>query len=869
MTPARLGAPGRSPARSDDALAPASDAEPGLELARIRALYELTAAVAAGQEPAAVQEVALCALERLLDARRSAILLFDDGGVMRFAAWHGLSDVYRAAVEGHSPWERGACDPTPVVVADAASDPSLAAYQPLFAAEGIAALLFVPICFGGALLGKFMVYFDAPRQVAPDELAFAQTVARHVAVAADRARSAEDLRRSRDDLGAILDGVADAITVQDAAGRLVFANQAGARQLGFDSPGELLATPLDELMRRYTLLDEEGGPFPAERLPGRVALVEGRAGEALVRFRFAATGEERWSQVKATPVRDAGGKVRFAVNVFRDVTEERRAEAAALFLADASAVLAASLDHETTLRSVARLAVPRVADWCAIELVRGDGPATEQVAVAHADAGKVELAQALRRRYPPDPAAPRGVHQVIRSGEPELYPEVPDPLLTASAQDAEHLAVLRALELRSAMVVPLRARGRTLGAITFISCQPHRRYGPADLVMAQDLASRAALAIDNARLYGEVRRADERKSEFLAMLAHELRNPLAPIVTATHLLRLRGGEPAAGRVLEVVDRQVGHMTRIVDDLLDVSRLTRGRFELRREPLDLGALVRATAEDHRPLAEARGLALEVRVEPAPLPARGDATRLAQVIGNLLANAFKFTDRGGAVTVRVAREGREAVVAVRDTGIGMAPELVVDLFEPFVQADRSLARSRGGLGLGLAVARGIVAMHQGRIEAESPGPGRGAEVRFRLPLAAALAGAADAPASAPAARARRVLVIEDHADAAEMLQALLEHEGHEVAVAASGPEGLEVAERFQPEVVLCDLGLPGLDGFEVAVRLREARGPGLPLVALSGYAQEDDRARARAAGFDVHLTKPVSAADLARALGALVG
>jgi signal transduction histidine kinase/CheY-like chemotaxis protein len=416
------------------------------------------------------------------------------------------------------------------------------------------------------------------------------------------------------------------------------------------------------------------------------------------------------------------------------------------------------------------------------------------------------------------------------------------------------------------MAVPLAARGRVLGALTFVAAESGRRYGPADLALAEELGRRAGLAVDNARLYREAREADRRKDEFLAMLSHELRNPLAPIRNAVAVLRLRGADAATVNwAREVVERQSAHLARLVDDLLDASRITRRKVRLRPERLDLSALVRATCEDHRGGLDAAGLALEVEAPPGPVWVEGDRTRLAQVLGNLLGNAAKFTDRGGRVTVRLTAADGRAEVAVRDTGVGLEPAMLPRLFEAFAQADRSLDRSKGGLGLGLALVKGLVELHGGEVRAASEGPGRGATFTFRLPLAGEGPAKAAAPAAADAHARRRVLIVEDNRDAADSLRMLLELAGHEVAVAYTGAEGLRAAQARRPDVVLCDLGLPGLSGFEVARALRQgADTAGVRLIAVSGYGRDEDQRRAREAGFDEVLVKPVSPAVLERLL-----
>ncbi len=325
------------------------------------------------------------------------------------------------------------------------------------------------------------------------------------------------------------------------------------------------------------------------------------------------------------------------------------------------------------------------------------------------------------------------------------------------------------------------------------------------------------------------------------------------------MLRARPGEAEAVEgTAALMERQVRHLTRIVDDLLEVARLSRGRTALRRERLDLARLVRQSVEDRRGLLESAGLTLEVTVPGTPVWVQADPTRMNQVLGNLLDNAHKFTPSGGSVAVKLSAEADEAVLRISDTGIGIGPEMLPRVFEVFSQADRSLDRDRGGLGLGLSVARGLMEMHGGTIEAESEGIGRGATFTLRLPTVPEPAALGSQPFPAPGrgGSGLRVLVVEDNRDAAESLRMLLEVCGHEVSLAHSGPEGVTAARAIRPHVVLCDIGLPGMDGFAVAARLRKsAETSGARLIAVTGYGEEEDRRRAREAGFDAHLVKPV--------------
>jgi PAS domain S-box-containing protein len=372
---------------------------------------------------------------------------------------------------------------------------------------------------------------------------------------------------------------------------------------------------------------------------------------------------------------------------------------------------------------------------------------------------------------------------------------------------------------------------------------------------------------DLIRAETRLREADRRKDDFLAMLAHELRNPLAPIRNAVHLLRrIDRAEPIVETAREIIDRQVTHMVRLVDDLLDVNRLRHGRLLLQIERVDLARICRDTVADFRGAMSGDGLSLTADIPADPVWVSGDPIRLAQMLNNLLHNAQKFTDRGGSVVVKLSVEqGRtganQAVLSVSDTGIGIAPEILPEVFEVFMQADNSLGRSRGGLGLGLALVKGLAERHGGAVTVESAGLARGAKFTLRLPLAQPIAEALEveqnpADASAEGGR-RRILLVEDNAFVAESLSMVLKLEGHTVEVAHSGKEAIADARAHRPQVALCDIGLPDMNGYEVARALRSDPATAeIFLVAITGYGSEKDRESSEAAGFDRHLTKPVS-------------
>ncbi len=387
----------------------------------------------------------------------------------------------------------------------------------------------------------------------------------------------------------------------------------------------------------------------------------------------------------------------------------------------------------------------------------------------------------------------------------------------------------------------------------------HHQATAEELEVLQWLGDSAAMAFANCRLIDQLKEANQRKDAFLSMLAHELRGPLAPVRNALRVLELRAGEDAvAGRAREVLQRQIQILARIVDDLLEVARINHGQVALRRERLDLARLARQVAEDYRGLLETAGVRLVLELPETPVWVMGDSARLAQALGHLLENAGKFTPTGGEVTVRMPPgPGSRAAVTVRDDGIGIEPEVLPRIFEVFGQASQSLARDQGGLGLGLSVARALLELHGGTIEAASEGLGKGAEFTLHLPREEELpALAEDAVPGLPEKKPLRILVVEDNLDSAESLRMFLELVGHGVTLAHTGPDGVEAAKALRPDVVLCDIGLPGMDGFAVAGTLRRhPETAATRLIAVTGYGQEEDRRRALSAGFDIHLVKPV--------------
>jgi signal transduction histidine kinase len=544
------------------------------------------------------------------------------------------------------------------------------------------------------------------------------------------------------------------------------------------------------------------------------------------------------------------------VSLVQEQTARAAAEEAmrrSTFLAEASKVLSSSLDAEATRRGLLRLVVPYLADMAGVALLPESGSEWQsELAWFSAADHQVHFSPLAG-----PPQARSALERVLAGGPAEVLEglAVPNPEVdgdsVASSAGSFHLAILQ----------PLEARGRTLGALILGQGQSGRHFSSVERALAEDLAGRAAIALDNARLYRNVQEADRHKNEFLSMLAHELRNPLAPIRNAIQLLhQLNPVESGVIHLRDMIDRQVRHLTRLVDDLLDLSRITRGKIHLQIESVEAANIVARAVEMTRPLIDARKHELTTTLLPGPLYVRGDPIRLAQSISNLLNNAAKYTEEGGQIWLNVERRDDIATFRVRDNGIGIPRDMLSSIFELFKQVDRSLDRSQGGLGIGLTLVHKLIGMHGGRVEAFSGGPNQGSEFVVHLPIwhaekAPLPPDSTSMPSAASQPLRRRVLIVDDNIDAAHSLAMLMEVGGHEARLCYDGQTALMEAQKFQPEVVLLDIGLPGLDGLEVARRLRAMNlSPRPTLVALTGYGQNDDLRRSQEAGFDHHLVKP---------------
>ncbi len=714
-----------------------------------------------------------------------------------------------------------------------------------------------------------------------------------------RQQAQTELETEKEFLKAVLDNVEAGIVACDAEGVLTIFNRVTREFHGLQES----AIPAEEWGEYYKLYKSDRKTLmKKEEIPVWRAL----QGEHIRNLEMIIVSQHNLARVvlaSGQPMVNPEGKKLGAVVVMHDITERKqaeeersqlireqmaRAEAEASkwrfeFLAQARMELSASLDYETTLAGVAGLAVPILADYCIIDLVDQQG-AIQRVEVAHINPAKEELMREMQHRYPPDINSPLGIGRILSTGRSQILTQVDDLQLEAFISDPEYLQLMEQLHPVSAMLVPLTTRGRTIGAISLVSADSRRHYDQTDLTLAEDLAHSIAASVDNAGLYREAQEANRLKDEFLAVLSHELRTPLNSMLGWVTLLRTRKfDEIKTVKALETIERNARSQLRMIEELLDVSRIIRGKLQLNLRQVDLISVVETAVDTLRPSAEAKGIKLETLVD---LPLRyvaGDADRLQQIVWNLLSNAIKFTLSNGRVEVSLNCVGERAQIQVSDTGPGIAPEFIPYVFERFRQENSSTTRSHGGLGLGLAIVRHLVELHGGKVSAESAGIDRGATFTVQLPLinteeitsnnsknSSSSAALNSKSLKSKTLKGLRILVVDDEADAREVMTNVLEQFGAEVTAKDSVRQALEVLELQSPDILVSDIGMPSEDGYSLISQWRRREGTSgkhLPAVALTAYASEQDRERALAAGFDLHVAKPVNFTDLALAIAKL--
>jgi PAS domain S-box-containing protein len=869
---------------------------------RVRALTELAAALAQSRTRTEVVDVIIEQGMRIAQSDTCTIYMLDEAGsglellgergcapeiiskLRRISAAEGNPEALRYFNAGQALWAETEADYRALF-------PSLAGAT----ATGPRAQAFwsVPLIVEGRPLGLFAMGFYQPKKFSQGDRSLVEALSNQCAQALVRAMRTEREDQARRWLSTTLRSIGDAVIATDPDGRVTFMNPIAEQLTGF-SEAESRGESLEKVFRIFSEQTREPVESPVTRVL-REGTVVGLANHTFLHSR---SGLEIPIDDSGAPIRNEAGHISGVVMVFRDATPQQQQRVRREFLSKSSEVLVSSLDYQSTLASVARLAVPTIADWCVVDLVDSEETASRQAAVAHVDPAKLEFARRVGEKYPPDPNANTGAAKVIRTGLAELYPDVPDDLIARAARDAEHLQLLRELKLESAMVVPLTGRRRILGAISFIYADSRRRYTEDDLEFAEDFARRAAMAIENAQALkdAESARAQERvqrrkaelasraKDEFLAVVSHELRTPLNAILGWTVILRGRDPAPNMEHGLAIIERNARAQAKLVEDVLDVSRIISGKLSLTMGKTNLAEVIAASVETVAPAAKAKAMTIVTDVPDKDLVIVADANRVQQIVWNLLSNAVKFTPKGGWIRLNAYRQGSDLELTVTDNGEGIAPAALPFVFEPFQQADSSTTRRHGGLGLGLAIVKHLVTAHGGTITAMSDGEGKGATFRVTLPARAAVpilsknssavatSGSDVEHASGPQLDGLKVLLVDDELDALELVSEVLKNHGAEIHTAASAEEALDRLASIRPTVLLSDIGMPRMDGFSLiqAVRaLPPEAGGQTPAVAITAYARREDADRALAAGYQAHVAKPIEPTDLVRVVAELGG
>ncbi|HJQ27402.1 MAG TPA: PAS domain S-box protein [Blastocatellia bacterium] len=793
---------------------------------QLQAIYQLSAAVSRAEAIEEIYDEALTGMQRALKIKKASILLFDPDGVMRFKGWRGLSDEYRKAVEGHSPWSRGTRDARPIFVTDVTQEASLGVLRETILGEGIRAMAFIPLVYQTRLLGKFMVYYDAPHEFPAEEVQLVQTIASHVAFAIEQKQADEAVRRREQEWSDFFENAPIGLHWVGPDGTILRANRAELEMLGytrdeyvnhhiaeFHADKETIDDILQRLSNTETLKDYEA----------RLRCKDGSIKQVLI------TSNVHWDDNRFVHTRC----------FTRDITGRREAERASLHMA---AIVESSDDA----------IISKTLDGTIMSWNRG--------------------AQRIFG-YTAEEAIGRNITMLIPTDRLQEEPEILARIKRGERID--HYETIRktrdgCLINISVTISPVKDSSDRIIAASKIArdiTEQKRAEKEREQLLARERAARA-----------EAEAANRAKDAFLATVSHEVRTPLNAILGWARILHAGKLDPEMqARALETIDRNAKAQAQIIEDLLDVSRIITGKLRLDVRPVGLTAIIEAAADAVRPAAEAKNIQLDIDLDYEAGLVSGDPDRLQQVVWNLLSNAIKFTPVGGRVSVQLERVGAEARIRVSDSGRGISAEFMPYLFDRFSQADSSLTRKHGGLGLGLAIVRHLIELHGGTVAAESEGEGRGATFEITLPLAIRPEmrrnirstseyefSSTVEPAFDPqiSLSGLRVLVVDDDDDARELVTTVLTQCGAEVNAVASVGEALAVLEQFEADVMVSDIEMPGEDGYSLIRKVR-AIGDGagrIAAAALTAHARTEDRLRALAAGFDTHVAKPVEPSEL---------
>ena len=750
-----------------------------------------------------------------------------------------------------------------VVIPDLAADPRSAAHVASFDAIQARSLICVPLVKDGKFVAVFVFHHNEPRDWTEHEAALTEQIAERTWFLVENARAVASLRESRDVLSLAMRGGRMGAWSRNLLTNEVWWSRELEELFGLEPGGFMGSQPG---FRMFVHDDDK------DRIDGIVeeAVASGR--DYVMEFRFKhADGSWRWMDGRGRGVYGPDGSPRWLYGIGIDITDRKVAEEADRLLVRLDDQVRSLGDAEEITYTAARLLGAHLdVNRCAYATVHADEDTFDlcgnYTIGTHSIVGRYRFRQFGAECM-----------RLMRAGEPYIVSDTrTDPRI-----DAEDRIAYEQTAIRAVICVPVLKSGRFVAAMAVHTLAP-RVWTGAEVELLQRVASRCWESLERARVQREraslleaAEAANRAKDEFLAMLGHELRNPLSPILTALQLMKLRGDDSSL-RERVVIERQVTHLTRLVDDLLDVSRIARGKVELKTAIVELSEIVARAIEVASPLLEQRTQTLAIDAPRAGLPVDGDPERLTQVVSNLLTNASKYTAPGGHIAVSASPEQGEAVIRVRDNGVGIAADVLPRVFDLFVQGEQAIDRAEGGLGLGLTIVRSLTERHGGSVAAHSEGLGKGSEFVVRLPLApvqAAPPAVGESPSSldgSAAATGARILIVDDNADAAEMLAHALGLNGHHTWVAHDGPEALRQAALARPSAAFLDIGLPVMDGYELASRLRAIPGlENIRLVAVTGYGQDSDRQRSAAAGFHHHLVKPVNLDEVHAVIDGLPG
>ncbi len=665
-------------------------------------------------------------------------------------------------------------------------------------------------------------------------------------------------------LETILETIDVAVFAFDKERKVLFSNPATKTAGIFpNQPGEKFGSAEENHFKDNQYYDENGNllVYPNGSAVD-LALKGVTTKNLLLEHRNKKTHTQRWISVSCVPINNSEGNFEYGVLWYSDVTMRKSREDRLKFLVASTKILSITMDFEKRLQEKAKLFVPSLADWCSVELVNEDGT-TRRVALVHRDPKKLEWIEEYQKNHPTPAGRETAVQRVIRTNKAEFTPLLTKEMIdNAPMLSDEEKEDIKKLELSSMISVPISIGSKVLGVLTLAYAESGRIYHETDCEFFQEFAHNLSALLENARLYNEISRRDTSKDTFLASLSHELRNPLAPIRTSLELLRLKNPDISFREDIDIITHQFGHITRLLNDLLDSTRFTRGKINIHLEPTEFIRIIEQVVKGMRPLFEKSDIQLHLAYPSKQLHMSADRTRLEQALTNMLSNAVKFTPAGGSIWIDVTESKGEITISIKDTGVGITKEEMDHIFDPYYQGVHQ-KNGNVGLGIGLFLVQQIITLHGGKISVKSDGIDQGSEFIMSFPIVE--------PDYKPKPNAsmpdvgessiRKILVVDDNQAAADSLSRLLNALGWQTIAVYSGEQALSFLEKDKVDLIFLDIGMPGMTGYELVRILKEHdRHSKIPVVAVTGYGLEDDKIKAIQAGFSAHITKPIGARDL---------